>query len=299
MNTLETAMKFYGLGVSVFPVVYGEKRPAVPHWTPYQRALPTPDELLRWFNRPANIGIVGGSRNLVIIDFDTQAGYLQWQRWATIQGGRTRQVAQFGYQVQTKRGVHVYVTLPHTERCRTLPGTERIDIKASGGYVLGEGSVHPDGPTYTSLKPGMAILHVPALSSVLPGALLQQLPDLPDFVRPPVPVPPPLLSVDPWDAATSPRQPDPSTGLIARIKRRFSVRDFFPQATVSGGAGRWMTTRCPFHDDAKPSFWLDTERGLCGCFTGCTPKPLDVIDLYAWLYGLTNREAILALAVGV
>lgn len=299
MSTLDIAMKFYTFGISTFPVVYADKRPAVAHWTPYQQRLPTVDELWRWFGdadtHPYNIGVVGGSRNLVVLDFDTYSGYLVWQRWATLRGGRARQVAQLGYHVQTKRGVHVYVLLPQTERCRSLVWgqNERIDIKAMGGYVLGETSVHPDGPRYTAMHPGMVILSIPALSTILPTALLQQTTHLPPQVTVPLTSP---ATDDPWQAASQPRLPVSGDSMIARIKQRFNVADFFPQARPSGGHGRWRITHCPFHDDQHPSFWLDTERNLCGCFSGCTAKPLDVINLYARLFGLSNREAICVLA---
>ena len=45
--------------------------------------------------------------------------------------------------------------------------------------------------------------------------------------------------------------------------------------------------------------WVDTARGICGCYAGCTPKPFDVIDLYARLHGLDNRDAIKQLARGL
>jgi hypothetical protein len=38
--------------------------------------------------------------------------------------------------------------------------------------------------------------------------------------------------------------------------------------------------------------WVDTGRQICGCYAGCTPKPLDVIDLYARMQGITTKEAI-------
>ena len=59
---------------------------------------------------------------------------------------------------------------------------------------------------------------------------------------------------------------------------------------------RWLRCPCPLHDDAEPSFWIDTRDQVCGCFAGCTSKPLDVINLYARLCGLNNREAIFQLA---
>ena len=49
----------------------------------------------------------------------------------------------------------------------------------------------------------------------------------------------------------------------------------------------------------NPSFWIDTTRQLCGCHAGCTPKPLDVIDLFARICSLGNDEAIRVLSRGL
>ncbi len=42
----------------------------------------------------------------------------------------------------------------------------------------------------------------------------------------------------------------------------------------------------------NPSFWVDTKAQLCGCFSGCTNVPLDAINLYARLHGISNVAAI-------
>ena len=81
-----------------------------------------------------------------------------------------------------------------------------------------------------------------------------------------------------------------------RIKQQLRVEDFFPSAIESGGNGRWKLARCPFHDDHNPSFWIDTKQQLCGCHSGCTPLPLDVIGLYARLHGIDNTAAIKEMA---
>jgi DNA primase len=65
------------------------------------------------------------------------------------------------------------------------------------------------------------------------------------------------------------------------------------------GAG-WYIGRCPFHQSPadrpnKRKFWVNVEKGICGCFVpGCeaSGQPMDVINFYARLKKLTNREAI-------
>ena len=84
---------------------------------------------------------------------------------------------------------------------------------------------------------------------------------------------------------------------IQEIKSRVSILDLLPNAVPSSRDGRWYVVLCPFHDDQNPSFWIDTERGICECRT-CNIKTMDVINLYARLNNLTNDEAIKSLGNG-
>jgi hypothetical protein len=82
------------------------------------------------------------------------------------------------------------------------------------------------------------------------------------------------------------------------------------KATMPDG---WYLGYCPFCQGTtagkgnRPSerkFWIDTRpgRGICSCFRPkCRAqnpgsKPMDVINFYARLHGLSNREAIYELA---
>ena len=47
-----------------------------------------------------------------------------------------------------------------------------------------------------------------------------------------------------------------------------------------------------FHDDTHPSFWIDRQHQVCGCFTCNFAKPMDVVNFIGRLYGLSNLEAI-------
>jgi DNA primase len=70
------------------------------------------------------------------------------------------------------------------------------------------------------------------------------------------------------------------------VLARFAPASF---ATIKG-AGRYRSARCPFHEDKKPSFWIDTELQIWGCHR-CGIKG-DVINLFSKLAGKTNGEAI-------
>ena len=197
-------------------------------------------------------------------------------------------VARTAYRVSTSRGVHVYVWTATPERNRKLPG---IDVKARNGYVLGEGSIHPSGAPYKALQPGMIIPTVQTLSDILPPNLLIQA-EQPQHVVTPV-----ISSAsitDPWQMLDE--SITITTGLVDKIKRQLKLTDFLSDTERTSADGRWLRCRCPLHDDSDPSFWIDTRDQVCGCFAGCTSKPLDVVNLYARLYGLNNREAIFQLA---
>jgi hypothetical protein len=60
-------------------------------------------------------------------------------------------------------------------------------------------------------------------------------------------------------------------------------------------SGRWYIARCPLHHDTNPSFWIDTDRAVCGCHApACRAhsRPLDYIALYALLNQLSVPAAI-------
>jgi len=289
MDPLTTATTFYGLGVATIPVALREKTPLLSSWKRYQTELPQPATLLAWFAKETNIGVVTGWRNLTVIDFDAldmTDTYGRWLSWAARQGrfSVAYQTMRNAYRVRTGRGIHVYVWLQNQERNRKLPG---LDIKARNGYVLGEGSIHPSGALYRVLTPGMIIPTIATLSDVLPPELLLTT-EQPAHVKP---LPQVAEPADIWDLAENPRV---TSNLVDQIRKTLRIEDLVGDLQRTGT--HWYLTRCPLHDDDSPSFWVDTQAQICGCFSGCTTKPLDVINLYARLYGLNNREAIFYLA---
>jgi len=127
---------------------------------------------------------------------------------------------------------------------------------------------------------------VVALSAVLPAALL--LSHTEGKITPPLRQAP--LSSDPWQSAEG--AVEVTQTLINRIKATLKVEDLLGPVTPSGDG--FGMTLCPLHDDHNPSMWV--KGGVCGCYAGCTDKPLDVINLYARLFDLSNHDAITALA---
>lgn len=287
--------QFIHAGIAIIPVQYRDKRPnhamlpigadGKPTWEPYKTTLPSDLDLQRWFTKPSNYGVVAGWKGLLILDFDDATEYSNWRLWASRVGSQARFVAENAFQVQSSRGVHVYLR-SETQGANRKAG--KIDIKYRG-YVLGPGSIHPSGKEYRALKSALVMPLISSLSDVLPGEILTQA--VPDNVKSPVQ----QTAADPWSSAMH-SQPILSNGTVDKIKRTLRIEDNFITTQRTSGDGRWLLTRCPLHDDHKPSFWIDTQHQICGCFSGCTPKPLDVIGLHARMYGLSNAEAIRVLA---
>lgn len=288
-SCFETATRFYTLGIGSIPVKLQQKFPNIGSWLEYQTRLPTTGELITWFSKPGNVGIVTGWQNLVVIDFDSQNVFRSWQMWAAKQGrmSAANNVLRHAYKVNTARGVHVYLETAQPEKNKHLPG---VDIKARGGYVLGAGSIHPTGVVYEAQGTSLILPHVEALSDVLPASLLLQVQQPAHVV-----MSSPILSTndDPWALADNP--PPITAHLVDHIKQTLRIENLLVDTEQTSHDGRWLRCRCPLHEDDNPSFWIDTARQICGCFGGCTNKPLDVVNLYARLYGLTNTEAIYAL----
>ena len=82
----------------------------------------------------ANIGVACGG-GLIVVDADTLAGE---------KAVRAFEVPDTPT-VRTGNGRHFYLTGKAPNRVRVLPG---VDIRGSGGYVVGAGSRHPNGATY-------------------------------------------------------------------------------------------------------------------------------------------------------
>ncbi|MGB4253875.1 MAG: bifunctional DNA primase/polymerase [Minisyncoccales bacterium] len=285
-SILATATDYLARGFSVIPISRRSKRPLV-KWKRYQATPPTTEQVSQWFRHPVNLGLVTGYGGLTVLDFDTVPAYMRWHGWAANSSTATM-IANLGYKVRTSRGVHVYVRLNPAPRTKPFRG-EGFDVKGTGGYVLAPPSVHPSGAVYKSPNPRAPILSVGALSDVLPLGLLLPPPSILSGSNNVIP------ESDPWKAITEIGVV--RAGVVDAIRATYRVEQFVKPEVETGR--NFYLARCPFHDDKNPSLWLNTELQVCGCFAGCTDKPLDVINLYARLHSIHNREAIWVLARGL
>jgi hypothetical protein len=287
MTIYEAALKWVVQGFSVIPIRFMDKRPDAkllpkneigdPTWEIYKTKLPTVDQIGRWFpSRLHNLGVVMGWNNLVVIDFDIWDVFEFWYQLYPLST----------YMVKTKRGMHVYLQITNPVKNYH---SELLDIKANG-YVLAPPSIHPSGYEY-QIYLDKPILKIENLLDVLPSEFT---PEPENAITPNTESPKVELkhSDDPWDTAQQVMDLD----VVDNIRKQVNLLQFFSHTEKKSNDGRWWVAPCPFHDDHNPSMWIDNKRGICGCYIGCTSKPLDVINLYARLHGLTNHDAIWALS---
>lgn len=254
-NLQETALNWLSRGVAPIPCVYQSKKPTI-KWLEFQTRLPTEAEVKSWFSQQRNLGLICGWKNLVVLDFDDWPTYANWLSHHT----------EFEtFTVLTARGLHLYYL---TEQPATSRKLDRVDVKATG-FVLTPPSIHPSGIPYVAVDPTIPIRTVD---------LWELLPPAPDSGS----------AYTEWETRTWRGNVD---DLVSAIKDCCDIVSVFVDAKPSSRRG-WFVTRCPFHEDHNPSFWIDAEKQICGCFAGCTEKPMDVIDLHARLRGITNRQAI-------
>jgi hypothetical protein len=142
-------------GWPVFPLVPGQKRPAVRAWE--QRATTDPVRIWQcWTAGPYNIGLATGPAALVVVDLDMPKNKSKSDApcgAATLTAlcERAGQAVPATRTVRTASGgTHLYFTAPEDARLSNSAGKlgPFIDTRAHGGYVVAPRSV-VSGATYT------------------------------------------------------------------------------------------------------------------------------------------------------
>ena len=127
------------LGFSVFPLPRGEKAPKM-SWKEYQQRHASDDEVSSWQGQSLNVGIVTGPiSNLFALDVDS--------------GEAQELINELGLPktptVRTAKGAHYLFRYPPFEvKNRVRVNGVALDVRGKGGYIVGPGSLHPDGPMY-------------------------------------------------------------------------------------------------------------------------------------------------------
>jgi hypothetical protein len=175
---IDEAIRLAELGFRIFPC-HGIKNEVcqckdgveclVPGKRPHIKAYPklasdSPDQIRKWFPQfpGCNYGVLSGG-GLLVLDVDPRNGGDESYENLRLKYGAFPNTWTV---LCRDNGFHLYFSYPKEfdVRCKTglLPG---IDIKATGGYVIGPGSIHKTGWRY-QWKPGfgpddIAIAEVP------------------------------------------------------------------------------------------------------------------------------------------
>lgn len=301
MTVLDTALCWLDLGVPPIPLRPASKRPTI-RWATYQAALPSRADVARWFAGDAcGLALVCGHGGLVVLDFDSLPAYLTF--------AHARPDLADTYTVRTARGRHVYLraATPTPTRLLSLAvgaTTEPVLLKGHGGYVLAPPSLHPSGARYT-VERDRPIATIAGVESLAPLSFAGYAGGgRPAATGEGVPPPPTRRSM------FVPQVVAEFDSLAREIKQRLSILGLLARYTApqaSSPDGRWYIMRCPMpeHVDRHPSFWADAARGVCGCHKPeCRmrqprQRPMDVIDAYGRIRGLSVREAMGQLAMEV
>ena len=144
-------LALYDMGFSLIPLKPRDKTPLT-GWRAYQKLRAAHSDVAAWFKATpnANVGVVTGAiSGLVVLDLDSEDAIAEAERLGlpdTIM-------------VRTGKGRHIYFRHPGgkiANRAGFLPG---MDIRGDGGYIVGPGSIHPSGASYTwETPPGQITL---------------------------------------------------------------------------------------------------------------------------------------------
>jgi len=259
MNLLKAAIRYMDAGQAVIPIWRdARKNPHLTTFSEYIQRLPTMEEWIRWaYLWPkANIGLITGYWGLVALDFDDFETYRFWG------DGPGLGIVGQTWTVRTRRGYHVWFRVtgePGKSRSYVRQGREVL-LRAKGGYCIVPPSIHHTGTPYVTVH-RVEPLEIGAIELYLEGwQEKQQKPDIPQGLTRPVPV------------------------INLRIEQIIQ-----PQGKPNARGAQQAF--CPFHDDQRPSAWVNVEQQRFGC-NACWPGQWwDVVNIYAMLNGISNSEA--------
>lgn len=262
---LTYALIFYKKGVPILPC-YQDSKAILQGYGPYRNSAPDLEFLFRWIkDQGNNYALATGHSGLVVLDFDDPEVYSIW----------SDQVGSLAdtFTVRTARGYHVYYQSDDVRSWKA----EGVEVLGKGKAVMGAYCNHPDGGIYQPIN----------------QPLIRSIDTVSDF--PLLSNSRPVASAVPDHAPGWIKSPGSSSDPISRIKYTWRILEalrLLQPVTFQSleGSGKWRRGLCPFHDDHKSSFWIDTERDLFGCHA-CHAHG-DVINLVALTHGISNAEAI-------
>lgn len=282
---LEAAFTWQSEGVAVCPAQPKAKE-VLYRWRQLEADPPTSKQIQSWFGSGVmNLALVCGTGGLLVLDFDQAAAVEAWQ----LKAGELANT----YTEQTGRGWHLFYKVDEPITRRFLCGVEVLGL---GHLCLAAPSIHPGGAVYSSPD---ALQPIRRTTQEILFSLLSEIPVTDQALG---------SAAQSLSKAKLParvgnvKNSDIAGGdLITRIKAAIPVLAFAMSLTElreSGGAGRYWVGKCPFHNDDKPSFWVDQVKNIWGCYSpSCAGnKGGDILNLYALANNITVTESIRQLA---
>lgn len=148
--------KLKKLGLNLMPLQEESKEPVGGSWKHLQTEMYKGD-----FPDSCNVAVICGetSQGLFVVDLDHESLYKEFEDYET-------------YTTKTGKGNHIYFRsegfLPENRKLNDYR-FRHVDIKSQGGYVLAEGSIHPD-----TKKPYEVIKDIPIMK-INPQEILDKL----------------------------------------------------------------------------------------------------------------------------
>jgi hypothetical protein len=164
-SELKTVMLNYALtyltkGLTVIPLVYGDKKPVI-KWEEYQSRRPTEEEVKKWFSKLHNIGIVCGSvsGNLVVLDIESEDLFQKFYEKLDREYPDLRDLVLGTWLVRTGKGRHIYFRVKASEdeyakRVLNDKHENFFEVRAKDEYVVAPPSLHPSGKRYEFVNSG-------------------------------------------------------------------------------------------------------------------------------------------------
>ena len=208
-----------------------------------------------------------------MVDWDDALAYSGWM--ASLNGSYS--LVARTYRVKTRRGFHFYF------RCQDVQcwHGDGVDVKAAGGYVLADPTIHPSGHQYRGIGSVGNIQRIQAIEDLLPDYRIEQTQNLLCQSA--------HRDIDPFDAAMLEHERVGVT--VDELKARISWSMILPGLPAGRG---YHKTRCPIHKEGDPSFVIYPD-GHAHCFGACGFHG-DIIDCWAKMHNLTIGESMADLA---
>ena len=147
---LSEAMSYHYRGLNVIPVNPGAKTSAI-NWSEYQNRQSTSSEIMAWFSKDYNIGLVngrcGGQSSFVIIDIDKDIGIYSKliEEFPLLAEGAIWQSGS--------GGIHIPLFVNEktaNKTWHTILGS--VNIRASHCYTVAPPSIHQSGEVYKVIQ---------------------------------------------------------------------------------------------------------------------------------------------------